>query len=485
MRPIDIVPFALVALAAIAVFFPSRPLSGPLRYLPLAALAVAGVHLGIAYRTSFLPVYGLALLTAFSARGRSYERLGLRRAVGSAGLVALAAGGLLAWAFPLFSMPTPSGEYAIGTRYLVLTDSTRSEELTPDSTDKRRLLVRLWYPADSVTGTPEPFSTLARSRELSRTLSLPRFALDHLERIPTHSHLDAPLSRRHARWPVVIFSHGYGAGYESQNSVQMEALASHGFVVASIAHSHEAGSVVFPDGHVARLVSPMATPDSATIARMATLTGQLTTLKDTTQLRSLIAEMQRAAPLDSSIRRWTDDTRFVADQLALRNAVDAAEPLWPGRLVTDTLGVFGMSFGGATAANFCTLDVRCVAGMNLDGLTFGEATDIPMPRPFFFVTSEPNRYMHELFAQRATAPSISMTVARSMHLDYTDLGFLSPLFQRIGVLGGIPAAEIHDIMNASVVGFFSQHLRGEPFDATTLRRFPEVTVEQRTPATGR
>jgi hypothetical protein len=144
-----------------------------------------------------------------------------------------------------------------------------------------------------------------------------------------------------------------------------------------------------------------------------------------------------------------------------------------------------MSFGGATAANFCTLDVRCAAGMNLDGLTFGEATDIPMPRPFFFATSAPNRYMHELFAQRATAPSISMTVARSMHLDYTDLGFLSPLFPRLGVLGGIPATEIHDIMNASVVGFFSQHLRGEPFDAATLRRFPEVTVEQRTPATGR
>lgn len=479
MRPIDLVPFVLVALAAMAVFFPRRPLTGPARYLPLAALAVAGVHLGVAYRNALIPVYGLALLTAVSTRPTSYERLGLRRAVGVAGLVALGTGAVLAWAFPLFSLPAPGGPYAVGTRVLFLTDSSRAEELSAEPDDKRTLLVRLWYPADSTGGAPQPLLSEGRTQQLAVALSLPPFTLNHLARIPSHSHADVPLSTRQPQWPLVLFSHGYGIGYESQNTVQMEALASHGYVVASIAHPWESAAVTLPDGRVSGAAPAPAMPDSAAMAHLMAQSRRLATEQDTSELLGIVRLMQERSELNGSIGRWTDDTRFVLDQLTLRSTPGARDTLFTGRLVTERVGVFGMSFGGATAANFCTLDVRCAAGMNLDGLTYGEATDVPLPRPFFFVAGFPNRQMHQVFFQRATAPAWSMVVARTQHYDFTDLGFISPLFARLGVLGGIEASRMHTIMNTALLGFLGEHLQGRPFDAATLTRYEEVTLDRR------
>jgi hypothetical protein len=46
-----------------------------------------------------------------------------------------------------------------------------------------------------------------------------------------------------------MFSHGYG-GVIMQNTVLMEELASHGYVVFSIAHPYEAVVTAFPNGDV-------------------------------------------------------------------------------------------------------------------------------------------------------------------------------------------------------------------------------------------
>jgi predicted dienelactone hydrolase len=482
MRPVDIAACSVVAIAALAVFLPRHPLTGGWRHLPTVALVVAGAHLALAFRPFFLPLYGLALLAALGANPRTRGRLWMRRVAGLAAMIPLAAGGALAWAFPPVTLPRPDGPFAIGTRELVLTDTTRAEDLTTEPGDRRTLLVRLWYPADSASGAVRPLFTRERARALAGALGAPRFALDHLASTPTHSHPDAPLSAREARWPLVLFSHGYGIGYEAQNTGQMEALASHGYVVASILHPWESLATRLPDGRVAATVPEPPPPPGTDTAHIMATFARLGTERDTAALVQVIREAHGFRDLAPSMDRWTADTRFVLDELTRRGAPGAPDSLFTGRLVTDRVGIFGMSFGGATAATFCTIDPRCAGGMNLDGLTFGaEATTTPMPRPFFFVAGAPNREMHTLFFQRATAPVWSMVVARTQHLDFTDFGWFSPLPAKVGMLGGIEAPRMHAIMNDAVLGYFGDRLRGQPMDAGRLTRHAEVTLTPRTP----
>jgi predicted dienelactone hydrolase len=210
--------------------------------------------------------------------------------------------------------------------------------------------------------------------------------------------------------------------------------------------------------------------------------ARLGTEGDTAALVQVIRDAHAFRDLAPSMARWTADTRFVLDELTRRGTAGAPDSLFTGRLVTDRVGIFGMSFGGATAATFCTVDPRCAGGMNLDGLTFGpDATTTPMPRPFFFVAGAPNRQMHTLFFQRATAPVWSMVVARTEHLDFTDFGWFSPLPAKVGMLGGIEAPRLHAILNDAVLGFFGAQLRGQPMDDTRLTRHADVTLTRRTP----
>jgi hypothetical protein len=52
------------------------------------------------------------------------------------------------------------------------------------------------------------------------------------------------------------------------------------------------------------------------------------------------------------------------------------------------VGVFGHSFGGATAAQFCHDDSRCKAGIDVDGQPFGSVVHEGLHQPFMFLLSD-------------------------------------------------------------------------------------------------
>jgi len=49
-------------------------------------------------------------------------------------------------------LPQPTGPYQIGTTNFALVDEARPEAFTDDPKDHRELLVRCWYPGQSVAG---------------------------------------------------------------------------------------------------------------------------------------------------------------------------------------------------------------------------------------------------------------------------------------------------------------------------------------------
>ena len=59
-----------------------------------------------------------------------------------------------------------------------------------------------------------------------------------------------------------------------------------------------------------------------------------------------------------------------------------------GRLDMTRVGIFGHSFGGATAAQFCHEDSRCKAGIDVDGAPHGSVIQAGIRQPFMFLLSD-------------------------------------------------------------------------------------------------
>lgn len=492
MRFLEIVFLASLIVSGVALFIPPARRPSFLRYRPALPVTLALVHVFIDHgRWQLFAAYALAGLISLAAIFEVRDGAGIARDrpilrwIG--GLVILSVTGVsaaLAWLIPLFSFPTPTGPYKVGTRWLALTDSSRFETLAPSPGGKRQLIVRVWFPADSVAGAPDDYIESDVAKGIARGLHFPAFSLSHLANISSHSYRRAWLPAQPKRFPLILFSHGYAVGTESQNTVQMEELASHGFVVASIDHPYEAGAILMPDGKVALANTPYRIDDSTVVRNTVAVIGQLQSARDTTAMLAPLRELLAMAPaLDTSVTRWTDDTKFVLDQITrMSRPHEGSDTLFAGRLTTDKVGVFGMSFGGATAAAFCTVDTRCAAGMNLDGLHYGIGAREVLPRPFVIASSQKNTNVHRLFYERAAAPVWLLTVQGSEHMDYTDFSWFAPrLAAKAGMLGGIAPARMHRIMNAAIVPYFDAVLRGGTGgDLSVLRTtYPEVTVESR------
>ncbi len=58
--------------------------------------------------------------------------------------------------FPVWPLPKPSGQYAVGVRTIEMKDDSRLGVFMAAADEPRRLLVRIWYPAQSVSGEPAP-----------------------------------------------------------------------------------------------------------------------------------------------------------------------------------------------------------------------------------------------------------------------------------------------------------------------------------------
>lgn len=494
MRILEILLLAALLPAVLGFFLPAHRRPHWLAWIPFAALIFALLHLGIeGYRWQMAPAYALVLVLCLIHAGvarrgpplASAPRPWWRetpRVLGALLLTAgLAAATGLPLALPMFDVPQPSGEHAIGTVTLHMVDASRQETFTDDPHDKRELMVQAWYPARTpdAGAEPEPFwgNDPHRREMLATSLRQPGFLFDHLAMIPSHSYPDAPLTNDGA-YPVLIFSHGYAQGFSGQNTVLMEELASHGYAVFSIGHPYESSSVIYPDGRA-------VTMDPKIVERLRGQRGdimqKMLASTDKAERKALAREMVASAPaLTSSVHLWVADTKFVLDQLTLLNGEDSSSP-FKGRLDLSRVGVLGMSFGGTTAGQATLDDPRIAAGVNLDGTQYGDLLDRSLQKPFMFMHSAAAGLMNEAMYENSAAPAWYLNVKDTQHFDFTDFPLVAPGFKLLGALGKIPAERAVHITNAYTLAFFEQHLKGQ--ESTLLKGnssdYPEVEVQTR------
>ncbi|WP_244562766.1 hypothetical protein [Paenibacillus uliginis] len=242
---------------ALAMLFVKRNPRLDIAMLALVAISVLLHGLSDRFRLQLFPTYAVVLVIAVflvirvlkpvaEPRPKSvFKKSSLSVVVVAVTVISV----LFSNYFPIFTMPEPTGKYAVGTISRHLTDETREETITDEPGDKRELMVNVWYPVDAEAAKSMPKEHFASelSEAIMGVYSFPKQLFSHVKAIPTHVVKDAAISTAEKKYPVVLFSPG-NSSTRFQSMTTVEELVSHGFIVVGMDHPYTAAKIVFPDG---------------------------------------------------------------------------------------------------------------------------------------------------------------------------------------------------------------------------------------------
>ena len=267
------------------------------------------------------------------------------------------------------TLPTPTGSFAVGRAIYDWTDGANLDRLAPVPGTKRELLVWIWYPsAAGQSAMADDYVPAPLRAEVERDLGalLGGFLTRDLSKVHAPSIRSSDVSPQQRSYPVVIMRAGASAEVWNYSTLA-EDLASHGYVVVGFDAPYRTNVVVFPDGRVMR-----RTPEN------------------NPELCESQEQAQQTQCVNKVLTAWIGDIAFVLDRLLQLNSSDASGK-FKGRLDLARVGVFGHSFGGATAAQFCHDDSRCKAGIDVDGQPFGSVIHEGLRQPFMFLMGDHSR----------------------------------------------------------------------------------------------
>ncbi len=333
--------------------------------------------------------------------------------------------------FPRGAGPLPvTGAYGVAQTLITLNDASRSETYG-SAGGSRRVTVGVWYPSDWPGAGAQPGASAGT----------------------------------HARsLPLVVFSHGSLGVLDSNESLYRE-LASHGYVVAAIGHTHQAFFVTDMAGRTTWIDS-----------------GYLS------ELRGENAKVDPAASL-ALYQKWLDvrmgDIGFVIDIVVAGAVAEVSSLVDPLRIA-----VVGHSLGGSAALGIgrARCDIAAVIALeapvlaDIVGVVDGEFVIDPSPYPVPVLNiysddtwgrlSELPQYAGNvaLLAGRDDVVAVNVHIEGSRHLGLSDLALVSPLLTRL--LGGgrqsLDAEEVLGEVNRLVLGFLRAHLGGRKHGADAV-----------------
>ena len=452
-----------------------------------ACIAVATSFLSVLMLRSIalLPMVVSVLFLAAAMLGTRADRSMSQRLVkGSACLVLVALAVLpLAVIAPTIEFPGLTGPYPVGVRSGSVTDPERGNAWNTMDGPPRIVALRIWYPAAQDTRGRQTQRLTDQEKHAARAINLRginpiKLFRESLARSHTNSAWDVPVAA--GTFPLLVFSHGY-LGSMAENSALMEQVASHGYIVASVAHPGESSNLVDGDGELIpifpeaeEVLEEMAQSDIWNAFNRSYAERLNWTLDFTVKSRGV----KDRFPL------WVDDFIAVSDALesgnvplALQDVLDAAD--------TQTLGYFGMSAGAAAAPLACHVDERCGGSVALDVLAglaplMNTSTRTPV---MVFDSTVPSRMggqdlFYEPYLSHGRDPDVHrIEFLNTGHLDFSDTGLA---FTRLGkilmprllpLIGGVDAQKALRTQALLTVHFFDVYLKDA--DSGT---FPQATL---------
>ncbi len=288
-----------------------------------------------------------------------------------------------------------------------------------------------------------------------------KFLTRDLPRVRIHSTSDPDVSSQQRSYPVVIMRAGGGA-LTTDFTTLAEDLASHGYFVVGFDAPYRTSIMVLPGNRV--ITRPPA--------------------NDPEDLSPDQAErlINRLLPM------WTSDTKFVVRRLEQLNAADPSSK-FTGRLDMQRLGMFGHSFGGATALQFCHEDSRCKAAIDIDGAPYGSVVQEGLKQPFMFMLSDHSRDLADPVSRQIHANLQSIydrlpngrlfiTIRGANHFSFSDQMLLKSHYM-IGMMRKLGFGSLEGRRGLAITAdyvhtFFDVYLKGAPVSQLTTQRYPEV-----------
>lgn len=379
---------------------------------------------------------------------------------------------------PIMKLPAPSGEYIVGSTNYSVTDLSRSEIKTEDPNDKRELFVEVWYPAN-LDGFEEAPPVKPLWEELYKGESdRVSFFMNYLKGIDTHSYPDIPPNSDHGTFPVILFNHALQM-FTSQSTLLMEHLASHGYIVVSIAHPYEslrvnlqdAGTVIpefisskekFVEG--IEWIKKTSIPINEAIEEMKKT-------KNSLERAQIMLSAIKNSDMNSVVNYWVEDNKFVLDEL-----LDKQQNQFIFHNIIDTsrIGVMGMSIGGAVATEVMKSDYRIKAAINVDGLQYGNMNLDSIKSPFMMLYSEDGKGVNEFLKMQSNSDFYEYTFINSRHADFTDMAIIWPFMRVYGQLGEINGERMSALTNKVVLNFWDIHLKEKSIEYFDPFNYPEL-----------
>ena len=339
---------------------------------------------------------------------------------------------------PLRNLPSPDGQHIVGTDIIILEDKNRFETFTKETDDYRKIIVQIWYPATEPSDSIYPYLDYKdlKTPYIAKRLEVSEKIINRVNSIQANGYYKA--KPKNNEFPVIIFSHGFG-GNRIQNTANIESLASNGYVVFSIEHTYDSNITVFNDTTFAEFDSYL--PDNVTTEEF---------------YNTRIPQIKIRA----------NDISFIIDKIISLKS----QGHYIGRISNiNSIGVFGHSFGGGTAAVSSFIDNRIDACIALDGWFEPippYIIDKGINIPFLYIgqlqqnwTSAPYNEVQLLsFHDNNQNDSFVIEVHNTKHMDYSDIPYLTKWGRLMG-LSGKDAKNITLDLNNTITHFFDTYLK--------------------------
>ncbi len=418
------------------------------------------------YRWQMVPAYLLwliALITALRQSGRSSSIIArISKAIGLLILFALSI--ILPILLPVFKLPQATGPYSVGTRDIYI-ELDREEVITADKTDKRRFMVKAWYPTNVTSGEEDLYVDQGGRNGFAQKYGLPPSMLNYLNKVETGVYRNIEIADE--TFPVLIFSHGYNSKANGYYALLTE-LVSQGYVVFAINHTYESTGTTFPDGTEAYFDYDYAGQIEA--GTWEKIEPAIQTIRDGLSFEEQHPLVQKALStyfVIDIIERWTFDIVDVVNKLDEWNKAG----FFKDRLDVSNVGVFGHSRGGGAAGESLLVDSRIKAGANLDGVQWGQIVDTMFQKPFLFLSSDWPSDHEDLNSHAYVNKSSSFfyegTILQSGHSNFMDIPYMIPL-QALNQAGEIDPDLAIEIASKVTTSFFDRHLKNIEVDLSIL-----------------
>jgi Platelet-activating factor acetylhydrolase, isoform II len=354
-------------------------------------------------------------------------------------------------------LPSPTGTFPIGRRHFEWSDPARKSS----ATRSRVVIVSVFYPSVKRSVSHAVYLQGARKLPINEKTAFLRdsfgaaWRLIAADKLRSHTTANAPILQMGKKLPVLLFSPGLGMA-SAAYSVQLEDLASHGYVVVAIDHPYDSPLLALSDG---------------TLIPFDKKTWSEHQLPGPPTLDGIKFGLLRQAD-------WVTDSSFVIQELRSRSTTSFFDAL-----DLTHVGAFGHSFGGIVAAKLCQTDSMIQACMNEDGELFGRTLKpdqaapsldpaLPLKKPvLIFTLVEPEmkripEYMQlrkasrddlEKFLNTQTSSSYLIAIDRPdmRHTSFTDIPLLYEDSNRAGSL------QLSEFTSKVACAFFDQFLRGD------------------------